>query len=53
MLYGIRRGECAGIKLSAVDLRGKTITICSCVIDSAKIRAGDTLSSVIFGDGNK
>ena len=30
MLYGIRRGECAGIKLSAVDLRGKTITICSC-----------------------
>ena len=23
------------------------------VIDSAKIRAGDTLSSVIFGDGNK
>ena len=53
MLYGIRRGECAGIKLSAVDLRGKTITICSCVINSAKIRAGDTLSSGIFGDGNK
>ena len=23
------------------------------IIDSAKIRAGDTLSSVIFGDGNK
>ena len=32
MLYGIRRGECAGIKLSAVDLRGKTITICSCLV---------------------
>lgn len=36
MLYGIRRGECAGIKLSAVDLRGKTITICSCVMYDPK-----------------
>lgn len=32
----IRRGECAGIKLSAVDLRGKTITICSCVMYDPK-----------------
>lgn len=38
MLYGIRRGECAGIKLSAVDLRGKTITICSCVMYDPKKR---------------
>ena len=36
MLYGIRRGECAGIKLSAVDLRGKPITICSCVMYDPK-----------------
>lgn len=35
-LRGIRRGECAGIKLSAVDLRGKTITICSCVMYDPK-----------------
>lgn len=32
----IQRGECAGIKLSAVDLRGKTITICSCVMYDPK-----------------
>ena len=32
----IQRGECADIKLSAADLRGKTITICSCVMYDPK-----------------
>ena len=36
MLYGIRRGECAGIKLSALDFVSKTITICSCVMYDPK-----------------
>ena len=36
MLYGIRRGECAGIKLSAIDFASKTITICSCVMYDPK-----------------
>ena len=36
MLYGIRRGQCAGIKLSAIDFVSKTITICSCVMYDPK-----------------